>query len=208
MGMDQDDLLLAPYTTVQKRIQAITYLNAIHCSAISEEYSDKAIDEVSKILQINHGIEIGEENDFNVRSMQEMLETMSSVMDLLTVLLGCVAGISLVVGGIGIMNIMYVSVTERTKEIGLRLSIGAKGKYIMMQFLIEAIFISVIGGVIGVLLGVGAAAAVEFFGTPTAVSAFSIMLSFLVCVFTGVFFGWYPARKASKLNPIDALRYE
>ncbi|MCI2082517.1 MAG: ABC transporter permease [Bacteroidales bacterium] len=208
MGMDQDDLLLAPYTTVQKRILAITYLNAIHASAISEDYSTQAINEITKILQINHGIEIGEENDFNVRSMQEMLKTMSSVMDLLTILLGCVAGISLIVGGIGIMNIMYVSVTERTKEIGLRMAIGAKGKYIMIQFLIEAIFISVLGGIIGVIIGILAAKIIELLGTPTSVSAFSIVLSFLVCVFTGIFFGWYPARKAARLNPIDAIRYE
>ena len=208
MGMDQDDLLIAPYTTVQKRILAITYLNGIHASAIAEEYSDQAINEMTKILQINHDIQIGQENDFNVRSQQEMLKTMSSVMDMLTVLLGCVAGISLIVGGIGIMNIMYVSVTERTREIGLRMAIGAKSRYIMVQFLIEAIIISVIGGLIGVLIGIVASKIVSMLGTPTSVSAFSIILSFLVCAVTGIFFGWYPAKKASKLNPIDAIRYE
>lgn len=208
MGMDQDDLLIAPYTTVQKRILAITYLNGIHASAIAEEYSDQAISEITKILQINHDIQIGQENDFNVRSQQEMLKTMSSIMDMLTVLLGCVAGISLIVGGIGIMNIMYVSVTERTREIGLRMAIGAKGRYILVQFLIEAIIISVLGGLIGVVLGIVAAKVVSMLGTPTSVSAFSIILSFLVCAFTGIFFGWYPAKKASKLNPIDAIRYE
>jgi putative ABC transport system permease protein len=208
MGMDQDDLLIAPYTTVQKRILAINYIQGITCSALSEEYSDQAIDEITKILQTNHNIRIGQENDFNVRSQQEMMETLSSVMDMLTMLLAAVAGISLIVGGIGIMNIMYVSVTERTREIGLRMSIGAKGRQIMLQFLIESIIISVAGGVIGVLLGILASKVIALFGTNTSVSTFSIVLSFLVCVFTGVFFGWYPARKASNLNPIDALRYE
>jgi putative ABC transport system permease protein len=208
MGMDQDDLIFAPYTTVQKRVLAITYIQGITASAISEEYSQQAIDEVTEILQINHNIAIGQSNDFNVRSQQEMLETMSSVMDMLTVLLGCVAGISLLVGGIGIMNIMYVSVTERTKEIGLRMSIGAKGRHILIQFLIEAIIISLVGGVIGVLLGVGASAVVNMLGWTTAVQTSSIILSFAVCTVTGVFFGWYPSKKASQLNPIDAIRYE
>ena len=208
MGMDQDDLLLAPYTTVQKRILAINYIQGITCSALSEEYTDQAIDEITKILQTNHNIRVGQENDFNVRSQQEMMETLSSVMDMLTMLLAAVAGISLIVGGIGIMNIMYVSVTERTREIGLRMSIGAKGRQIMLQFLIESIIISVAGGVIGVILGVLASKIISLFGTATAVSTFSIVLSFLVCVVTGVFFGWYPARKAANLNPIDALRYE
>jgi len=208
MGMDQDDLLIAPYTTVQKRILAINYIQGITCSALSEEYTDQAIDEITRIIQTNHDIKIGQENDFNVRSQQEMMETLSSVMDMLTMLLAAVAGISLVVGGIGIMNIMYVSVTERTREIGLRMSIGAKGRQILLQFLIESIIISVAGGVIGVLLGIVAAKVISLFGMATAVSTFSIVLSFLVCVFTGIFFGWYPARKAASLNPIDALRYE
>jgi len=208
MGMDQDDLLIAPYTTVQKRILAINYIQGITCSALSEEYTNQAIDEITRIIQTNHDIKIGQENDFNVRSQQEMMETLSSVMDMLTVLLAAVAGISLIVGGIGIMNIMYVSVTERTREIGLRMSIGAKGRQILLQFLIESIIISVAGGVIGVLLGIVAAKIISLFGMATAVSTFSIVLSFLVCVFTGIFFGWYPARKAANLNPIDALRYE
>lgn len=208
MGMDQDNLIFAPYTTVQKRILAITYIQGITASAISEEYSDQAIEEITEILQINHNIQIGQDNDFNVRSQQEMLETMGSVMDMLTVLLGCVAGISLLVGGIGIMNIMYVSVTERTREIGLRMSIGAKGRHILIQFLIEAIIISLVGGIIGILLGVGASYIVNMMGWPTQIQTYSIVLSFAVCTVTGVFFGWYPAKKASQLNPIDAIRYE
>ena len=137
--------------------------------------------------------------------MMEMMETSTQV---LTILLGSIASISLLVGGIGIMNIMYVSVTERTREIGLRMSIGAKGRQILLQFLIESIIISVAGGLIGVLLGIVAAKIISLFGMATAVSSFSIILSFAVCVVTGVFFGWYPARKAANLNPIDALRYE
>ena len=208
MGQDQDDIILAPYTTVQKRMLAITYLNGITASAISEEYSEKAIAEITEILQINHKIKIGEENDFNVRSQQEMMETMSSVMDMMTILLGCIAGISLLVGGIGIMNIMYVSVTERTREIGLRMSIGAKERHILMQFLIEAVIISVMGGIIGVILGIAISKLIVVLGWPASVQMYSIVLSFAVCTITGIFFGWYPAKKASQLNPIDAIRYE
>ncbi len=209
MGMDQDDLILAPYTTVQKRILAITYLQGITAAALSEEYSNQAIEEITEILQRNHAIKIGQENDFNVRSQQEMMETMSSVMDMMTILLGCIAGISLLVGGIGIMNIMYVSVTERTREIGLRMSIGAMGRHILMQFLIEAVIISVTGGIIGVLVGVGASGLIKMIaGWPVSIQAYSIVLAFVVCTVTGIFFGWYPAKKASDLNPIDAIRYE
>ena len=209
MGMDQDDLILAPYTTVQKRILAITYLQSITAAALSEEYSNQAIEEITEILQRNHAIKIGQENDFNVRSQQEMMETMSSVMDMMTILLGCIAGISLLVGGIGIMNIMYVSVTERTREIGLRMSIGAMGRHILMQFLIEAVIISVTGGIIGVLVGIGASGLIKMIaGWPVSIQAYSIVLAFVVCTVTGIFFGWYPAKKASDLNPIDAIRYE
>lgn len=209
MGMDQDDLILAPYTTIQKRILAITYLQGITAAALSEEYSNQAIEEITEILQRNHAIKIGQENDFNVRSQQEMMETMSSVMDMMTILLGCIAGISLLVGGIGIMNIMYVSVTERTREIGLRMSIGAMGRHILMQFLIEAVIISVTGGIIGVLVGVGASGLIKMIaGWPVSIQAYSIVLAFVVCTVTGIFFGWYPAKKASDLNPIDAIRYE
>ncbi len=209
MGMDQDDLILAPYTTVQKRILAITYLQGIFASAITEELSDKAIDELTAILRQNHNIRPGEEDDFNIRSQEELSSMMSSTSDLMTVLLACIAGISLLVGGIGIMNIMYVSVTERTREIGLRMSIGAKGRHILWQFLIEAVIISVVGGIIGVLLGIGAAAAIKYIaGWPVFVQPYSVILSFAVCTVTGIFFGWYPAKKASNLDPIEAIRYE
>ena len=209
MGMDQDDLILAPYTTVQKRILAITYLQGIFASAVTEELSDKAIDELTVILRQNHNIRPGEEDDFNIRSQEELSSMMSSTSDLMTVLLACIAGISLLVGGIGIMNIMYVSVTERTREIGLRMSIGAKGRHILWQFLIEAVIISVVGGIIGVLLGIGAAAAIKYIaGWPVFVQPYSVILSFAVCTVTGIFFGWYPAKKASNLDPIEAIRYE
>ena len=209
MGMDQDDLILAPYTTVQKRILAITYLQGIFASAVTEELSDKAIDELTAILRQNHNIRPGEEDDFNIRSQEELSSMLSSTSDLMTVLLACIAGISLLVGGIGIMNIMYVSVTERTREIGLRMSIGAKGRHILWQFLIEAVIISVVGGIIGVLLGIGAAAAIKYIaGWPVFVQPYSVILSFAVCTVTGIFFGWYPAKKASNLDPIEAIRYE
>ena len=209
MGMDQDDLILAPYTTVQKRILAITYLQGIFASAVTEELSDKAIDELTAILRQNHNIRPGEEDDFNIRSQEELSSMMSSTSDLMTVLLACIAGISLLVGGIDIMNIMYVSVTERTREIGLRMSIGAKGRHILWQFLIEAVIISVVGGIIGVLLGIGAAAAIKYIaGWPVFVQPYSVILSFAVCTVTGIFFGWYPAKKASNLDPIEAIRYE
>lgn len=209
MGQDQDDLILAPYTTVQKRILAITYLQGITASAIDESQTQQAIDEISDILRTNHKLRATDEDDFTVRSTQEMSEMMTSTMDMMTILLACIASISLVVGGIGIMNIMYVSVTERTREIGLRMSIGAKGRHILWQFLIEAVIISVTGGIIGVLFGIGASTAINLIlKWPIYVQPASVLLSFAVCTLTGIFFGWYPARKASRLNPIDALRFE
>jgi putative ABC transport system permease protein len=209
MGMDQDDLILAPFTTVQKRLLAISHLQGINASAVSEEYTQQAIAEVTELFRRNHRLNGEEEDDFRIQSMEEMISTISGVMDMLTILLGAVAGISLVVGGIGIMNIMYVSVTERTREIGLRMSIGAKGSDILSQFLIEAILISLTGGVIGVVAGGGLSAAIAAFSTfQTTVQWWSVALSFAVCTFTGVFFGWYPARKAAHLDPIEAIRYE
>ena len=149
MGMDQDNLIITPYTTVMKRILAITYLQEIVCSALSEEYTDKAIEEVSSVLRRNHKLKESDDDDFNIRSQQELSSMMTSTSDMMSTLLAAVAGISLLVGGIGIMNIMYVSVTERTKEIGLRMSIGAKGRDILAQFLIEATLISITGGLLG-----------------------------------------------------------
>ncbi len=209
MGMDQDDMIIAPYTTVQKRILAITYIQEIVCSALSEEYTDQAIDEITDILRSNHKLKEDASDDFEIRSQEEMSSMMTSTSDLMTTLLAAVAAISLLVGGIGIMNIMYVSVTERTKEIGLRMSIGARGRDILLQFLIESMLLSITGGLIGVLFGIGAAYVVKFLANyPIAIQAWTVLLSFLVCTATGIFFGWYPAKKAANLDPIEAIRYE
>lgn len=215
MGMDQDDLVLAPYTAVMKRILAQTYLGSINCSAITEGLTDKATEEITTILRRNHKLkdatdtQEADEDDFSIRSQEELASMMNSTTDMMTILLGCVAGISLIVGGIGIMNIMYVSVTERTKEIGLRMSVGARGVDILNQFLIEAILLSVTGGIIGVVIGVGSSYAIKLIAHwPVYIQPWSIIMSFAVCTFTGVFFGWYPAKKAAQLDPIEALRYE
>lgn len=209
MGMDQDAVVLTPYTTVMKRILAVTYLESIYCSAVSEDMTEKAIDELTEILRENHKLLANDDDDFTIRSQQELSSMMSSTTDTMTILLSCVAAISLIVGGIGIMNIMYVSVTERTKEIGLRMSVGARGRDILTQFLIEAVLISIAGGLIGVLLGVLASVTIKMFaGWPTYIQPWSVIMSFGVCTLTGVFFGWYPARKASRLDPIEAIRYE
>ena len=215
MGMDQDDLALAPYTTVMKRILAVTYLQGINCSAVTEDATDQAIEDITAVLRRNHKLKEGTEtteaevDDFTIRSQEEIATMMNTTMDLLTILLGSVAGISLIVGGIGIMNIMYVSVSERTKEIGLRMSVGARGIDILSQFLIEAAILSIAGGVIGVLLGIGAAYAVKVAAhMPVFIQWWSIVMSFGVCTFIGIFFGWYPAKKAARMDPIEALRYE
>ena len=208
-GQDQDDVVIAPYTTVQKRILAIDHLNQIIASAISEDDAPAAVEQLSEILRIEHKLLDSEEDDFSVRSMEELISTFSSTSEMLTILLVAVASISLLIGGIGIMNIMYVSVKERTKEIGLRMAVGAKGADILMQFLIEAILISITGGLLGVILGLGSTIFIEkFLNWPTSVALYSILISFAVCAVTGIFFGWYPARKASALDPITALRYE
>ena len=208
-GQDQDDVVIAPYTTVQKRILAIDHLNEVMASAVSEDDAPEAVAQVTEILRSQHKLADGEADDFSVRSMEELISTFSSTSEMLTILLVAVAGISLLIGGIGIMNIMYVSVKERTKEIGLRMAVGGKGADILMQFLIEAILISITGGLLGVILGLGATVFIEkFLHWPTSVALYSIIISFAVCAITGIFFGWYPARKASALDPITALRYE
>ncbi len=209
MGMDQDDMIIAPYTSVQRRMLAITHIQSIYTSAVSEEKSDAAIAEIETILRTQHKLKEGDEDDFQVRSQAEMVAMVSSISDMLTMLLGAVAGISLLVGGIGIMNIMFVSVTERTKEIGLRMSVGGRGIDILMQFLIEAVLLSILGGIIGIIFGTGLSyLASILLDMPFVIDTQAIALSFLVCSIIGIFFGWYPARKASNLNPIDAVRHE
>lgn len=209
MGQDQDDVVYLPYTTVQKRILAITHYHLLYASAINEESSEGAKNEITTILRKTHKISPEDEDDFEVRSQAELLSMISNVTGMLTTLLAAIAAISLIVGGIGIMNIMYVTVTERTREIGLRMSIGALQKDILIQFLTESIIISLIGGVIGIFFGIGITYGVSnILNWPFIVNILAITLSFVVCFATGVFFGWYPARKASLLDPISALRYE
>lgn len=209
MGQDQDDVVIAPYTTVMKRILAIDYIQGIFASAVDENRTDETIDAITEVLRTRHKIKEDADDDFEIRSQQELSEMMNSTSDMMTVLLACIADISLLVGGIGIMNIMYVSVTERTREIGLRMSIGARGIDILSQFLIEAVIISVSGGVIGIMLGIIASWLVNAIAHwPVYIQAYSVVLSFAVCTVTGVFFGWYPAKKAAGLDPIEAIRYE
>ena len=209
MGMDQDDVVLAPYSTVMKRLLAQTYLSGIFASALTEDMTDEAVDELTTILRREHKLKETDDDDFTIRTQQELSSMLNTTTDLMTTLLACIAGISLVVGGIGIMNIMYVSVTERTREIGLRMSVGARGVDILSQFLIEAILISITGGLIGVIIGCGASFMIKTIAHwPVFIQPWSVLLSFLVCTVTGVFFGWYPAKKAADLDPIDALRYE
>lgn len=209
MGMDQDDVVIAPYTTVMKRILAIDYIQGIFASAVDENRTEETIDEITEVLRERHKIQPGADDDFDIRSQQELSQMMNSTSDMMTVLLACIAGISLLVGGIGIMNIMYVSVTERTREIGLRMSIGARGIDILSQFLIEAVIISVSGGIIGIVVGCVATWFVNLIAHwPVYIQMYSVLLSFAVCTITGIFFGWYPAKKAANLDPIEAIRYE
>lgn len=209
MGQDQDDMALVPYTTVMKRMLAIDYLQGIQASAKDEDQTDATIAEITDILRTAHKLRDDQDDNFTIRSMQELASMISSTSSMMTVLLACVAGISLLVGGIGIMNIMIVSVTERTREIGLRMSIGATGKDIMTQFLIEAVIISVTGGIIGIILGSLSTWFIKLFAHwPVQINPASVLLSFAVCTIIGVIFGFYPAAKASNLDPIEAIRYE
>jgi len=207
-GMDQDNVMIAPYTTVMKRIAAQTWFSSIVCSAVTEELSDAAIEELTQILRTNHKLKEGAVDDFTIRSQAEMMETMSSTMDTVTIILVVAAAFSLLVAGIGIMNIMLVSVTERTKEIGLRMAVGATGAVISLQFLIESVLISITGGILGILFGCGLSAMAPMVGMPSSVPAWSIIVSFMVCVVIGVVFGYIPAVKAARMDPIEAIRHE
>jgi putative ABC transport system permease protein len=207
-GMDQDNVIIAPYTTVMKRLAAQTHFNSFNLSVMTEDLSNDAIEQVSKILRINHKIKEGGDDDFNIRSQQEMMETMSSTMGTLQTVLVVAAAFSLLVAGIGIMNIMLVSVTERTREIGLRMSVGARGRDISRQFLIESVMISLSGGLLGVGLGYLFTWIAISIGFPATVPLWSVIVSFGVCACIGLVFGLIPARKAARLDPIEALRYE
>ena len=207
-GQDNDDVIFTPYQTVMRRFSATTNIRQIYANSIGEGYAEKATEEIMGILKERRNW-TRPTDPFRVFTQEEMIQTITSTSDMISLVLTIIAGISLFVGGIGIMNIMYVSVTERTKEIGLRMAIGARGRDIMFQFLFESVIISLLGGVIGIALGIAASEVVKtFFNMPMSVSVTSVIVSFAVCFVTGVFFGWYPARKASRLDPIEALRFE
>jgi putative ABC transport system permease protein len=207
-GQDNDDVIFTPYQTVMRRFSATTNIRQIYANSIGEGYAEKATEEIMGILKERRSW-TRPTDPFRVFTQEEMIQTITSTSDMISLVLTIIAGISLFVGGIGIMNIMYVSVTERTKEIGLRMAIGARGRDIMFQFLFESVIISLLGGVIGIALGIAASEVVKtFFNMPMSVSVTSVIVSFAVCFVTGVFFGWYPARKASRLDPIEALRFE
>ncbi len=208
-GQDQDDIVIAPFATVQKRMLSTTNVHMIIASAKSEEQIDEAKEQILQLIRLRHKIPKDGDDDFMVRTQSDLSNIFGSISKVLTILLASIASISLLVGGIGIMNIMLVSVTERTREIGIRLAVGAKSRDVLIQFVIESVFISFIGGLIGIGLGIFVSMMVaNFGGWPVTVTLFSILLSFLFSTIVGLFFGWYPAQKASNLNPIDALRYE
>jgi putative ABC transport system permease protein len=207
-GQDQDDAVYAPYTTVQKKLQGITYINQIQISADTPETAPVSA-EITEALRTRHKLIPGDPDDFMVRTQEEMASVRTETTKTMTTLLAAIAGVSLLVGGIGIMNIMLVSVTERTREIGLRMAIGARGKDVLLQFLVEAVVLSLFGGLLGIALGYGLSAAAEkFLQWPTSIPANAIGMAFGFAAGTGVFFGFYPARKAAGLDPIEALRFE
>jgi putative ABC transport system permease protein len=208
-GQDQDDTVVVPYTTTQKRLVEVTYLSMVMASAVSVDLIDDAQDQIKTLLRQRHSIKEGEDDDFTVRNLADLTAVFSTITGILTLLLGSIASISLIVGGIGIMNIMLVSVTERTKEIGIRMSVGATPRDILLQFLLEAVLLSLMGGSIGVCVGIGLTSAIAYVtGWPSPISLYAIVVSFLFSAGVGIFFGLYPARKASRMNPIEALRYE
>ena len=208
-GQDQDDIVIAPFSTVQKRMMAITHVQSMLASATSEEAITRASDEITEVMKSMHNLGPSEDPDFTIRTQTDIASMATATSGILTVLLATIASISLIVGGIGIMNIMLVSVTERTREIGIRMSVGARGRDVLLQFLIEALLISLLGGFIGVSMGVIASELIaHILNWPVTITAASILMSFLFSSAIGIFFGWYPARKAAGLNPIDALRYE
>ncbi len=209
---NRDDMVAVPYTTAMRRLAGIEYINSADISAVSADKTAEAVRQITELLRDRHKIQPGAEDDFTVRNMADIAETASESMQIMTILLGSIASISLLVGGIGIMNIMLVSVTERIREIGIRMAVGARERDILLQFLAEAIVLSVLGGIIGIAFGFGAS---KFLGKIKIFSQFkavvswgSVMLAFLFSASVGIFFGFYPARKASKLDPIEALRYE
>jgi len=208
-GQDQDDIIIAPFYTVQKRMMSHTRLNMIIASARTEQDVTEAKAAIGSILRIQHKLTPADEDDFTVSSQADIANIFGSISRIMTILLASIAGISLVVGGIGIMNIMLVSVTERTREIGIRMAVGARGRDVLFQFMIESVFISFLGGILGIVFGILISVLVgRFGGWPVVVTVSSILLSFIFSTVIGIFFGWYPARKASRLDPIEALRYE
>jgi putative ABC transport system permease protein len=209
MGQDQDDIVLAPYTTVLKRLSRFPFLRQILVSAISEHDIPVAQRQVTSLLRQRHKLNFSDPDDFTIRNQADLTSMANATSEILTILLASIALVSLIVGGIGIMNIMLVSVTERTREIGIRMSVGARGKDILTQFLVEALVLSLLGGILGITFGVVSSKIVSSFAEwPTFITAFSIFLSFGFSIAIGIFFGFYPARKAALLNPIDALKYE
>ncbi|MBW7887494.1 MAG: FtsX-like permease family protein, partial [Bacteroidetes bacterium] len=208
-GTDQDDIIIAPYTTVQKKMLGVTYLGIILASAVSTDAMNDAQNQITELLRARHKLQPWDDNDFTVRSQTEIANAAQATTQVLTVLLASIASISLIVGGIGIMNIMLVSVTERTREIGIRMSVGARGKDILSQFLVEAVVLSVFGGIVGISIGIVASKLITKIAEwNTVVSVESVVIAFIFSAAVGIFFGFYPARKAANLNPIDALRYE